>query len=390
MTTTRRLAAIALATCSVFALSATADTSALTGGQFSLVSAALAGNGNGNGGGHGGGNSGGHGGGHAGEHGGGKSAMATGHGKSGSAHGSNPIGNFVRGILGKDDKGGGKSGGKSGSKSATKSLAKTHAPASKTHGKSERSLAEVPVPAARPGKEKSFDAKLAGLHSLNRNFHAYLNSSDPRMAAIRDYVMASVDYEKAQAAVADAKASLDDAATAFAAQYDAILSGVETYDDYTYDSADLAALNDRYDYLASIDQADLETDQIDAINGELNALGSLLGTAEAADLEAAQADLTAAQDKAGTLEAEVSDEALTEALLAAANKNRVAEYGVDDYVDTEMLDWAKGILGVGDEYGKIDEIAAYMDEEATTDGSSTEDDTATVEDDTTIKEATAQ
>ena len=38
-----------------------------------------------------------------------------------------------------------------------------------------------------------------------------------------------------------------------------------------------------------------------------------------------------------------------------ANENRVREYG-DDYVDEEMLDWAKQVLGVGDYDGKIDEI----------------------------------
>ena len=42
-------------------------------------------------------------------------------------------------------------------------------------------------------KEKNFHAKLAGLNSLNRNYHAYLNSQSPRMASIRTFVLDSAD-----------------------------------------------------------------------------------------------------------------------------------------------------------------------------------------------------
>lgn len=53
-------------------------------------------------------------------------------------------------------------------------------------------LASVPLekPNTRP-----IQAKLAGLNSLNRNYRAYLNSSDPRIAAIRDYALAYATYE---------------------------------------------------------------------------------------------------------------------------------------------------------------------------------------------------
>ncbi|THV20921.1 hypothetical protein [Peteryoungia ipomoeae] len=50
------------------------------------------------------------------------------------------------------------------------------------------------VPREKP-KTRPIQAKLAGLNSLNRNYHAYLNSSDPRMAAIRDYAVAYATYE---------------------------------------------------------------------------------------------------------------------------------------------------------------------------------------------------
>ena len=40
-------------------------------------------------------------------------------------------------------------------------------------------------------------ANTAGLSSLNRNYHAYLNSSDPRMAAISAYAIAYAEFEAA-------------------------------------------------------------------------------------------------------------------------------------------------------------------------------------------------
>ena len=52
-------------------------------------------------------------------------------------------------------------------------------------------MTELPEMAPLPEvKEQNLNARLAGLHSLNRNYRAYLNSQDPRMAAIRDYVTA--------------------------------------------------------------------------------------------------------------------------------------------------------------------------------------------------------
>ncbi|MCL6706919.1 hypothetical protein M8R20_07900 [Pseudomonas sp. R2.Fl] len=38
---------------------------------------------------------------------------------------------------------------------------------------------------------------LAGLNSLNRNYHAYLNSNDPRMTAVSAYAVAYAEYELA-------------------------------------------------------------------------------------------------------------------------------------------------------------------------------------------------
>lgn len=68
------------------------------------------------------------------------------------------------------------------------------------------------VPLEKP-KIRPLEAKLAGLNSLNRNYRAYLNSSDPRMAAIRDYAVAYATYELANGVDAlPNDATLDDEA----------------------------------------------------------------------------------------------------------------------------------------------------------------------------------
>ena len=50
-----------------------------------------------------------------------------------------------------------------------------------------------------------------------------------------------------------------------------------------------------------------------------------------------------------------------DALLDAANKNRVAQYGEDNYVNDDVMNWAKDVLGVGDAVGKIDEVRDSID-----------------------------
>ncbi|WP_192803841.1 hypothetical protein [Sinorhizobium alkalisoli] len=44
-------------------------------------------------------------------------------------------------------------------------------------------------------KPKSVKSDTAGLSSLKRNYHAYLNSNDPRMAAISAYVISYAEFE---------------------------------------------------------------------------------------------------------------------------------------------------------------------------------------------------
>lgn len=129
---------------------------------LSDIAYAKGGNGNGNsGGGNGNGNGGGNGSGgsHAGgssNH--GKSSAAGTHGKSKDNHSSD--------------------------RPTLKSLF-TH---EKKHGAATKS--KVATSSAKAPK-----SDFAGMNSLNRNYHAYMNSNDPRMAAVSAYVMAYAEFE---------------------------------------------------------------------------------------------------------------------------------------------------------------------------------------------------
>lgn len=199
----------------------------------SLVAYAKGGNGGGNGG--GGGN------GHGGK-GAGKSSASTSKSTSGSkrhvGQSKDPIAATLDNLFGKKKK------------SDTKKAV------TRTERKPARKAAVATTETAAVKPEK---AKLAGLNSLKRNYHAYMNSSDPRMVALSAYALAYAQFE--------------------------LENGTE---------------------VSPTDPA-------------------------------------------------LGDEALREALLAAANPNRVEQYG-DDYIDEATLTWAKDVLGVGPSVGKIDEI----------------------------------
>lgn len=267
-----------------------------------------------------------------------------------------------------DDNGKGKGGGaeKSGGKSASagnlldtllsggKPENRKAKPAVEKGAKSSKKAKSVDVaaldtPGGKPVKEKNLNARLAGLNSLNRNYHAYLSSQSPRMALIRDYVLASANADLAGDAL---KAAADKAALSQAA-LDAALAAIEPFDG----SAPVAdptadALQARLDELNGMEPP-VDPAQLDAFNAEKQALSDALAAADKlATDEQAVADAQAAADAAavGTTDAD-----LKEALMAAANKNRVAEYG-DDYINDQVMDWAKDVLGVGDAYGKIDQV----------------------------------
>ena len=302
-------------------------------GSFDLSSAHARGNGNGGGNGNGSGNGGGHGN-------GGKAEKGE-RGKSASA--KDRSGSSSRATASKERK--------SSSKVKTANSERVRGP------RVAALPAAVELPEAKPIKEKNFRAKLAGLNSLNRNYHAYLNSQAPRMAGIQAFVMASAQLDIATAELAAANSTV----AAAQVNFDSLLSNTEItpYDDAVgiYDDPTLAELEDRLEHLNSVTVA---PEDEEAWAAEVDALEGLLESTEAtalADAEKAAADAQLAADEAA---AGTDDEALRQALLDAANENRVAQYG-DDYVDDEMMDWAKDLLGVGDDFGKIDEVRESLE-----------------------------
>jgi len=222
----------------------------IASGSVELSSAyAKGGNGGGNGGGHGGGHSS-HGG--SGAH--GKSADARGHGKSGDVR-TGARHDKLLAAIGKETK--------AEKRRSRIDDVKTAKAAAKSLREEQVAIPDtVTLPTAKP-EDRNLHARLAGLNSLQRNYHAYLNSQSPRMAGIAAFVMAS-------------------------------------------------------------------------------------------------AQLALAQTPSEELLAATDDEALKQALLDAANKNRVAQYG-DDYVNDDVMDWAKDVLGVGDAFGKIDEVQETLE-----------------------------
>ena len=214
--------------------------------------------------------------------------------------------------------------------------------------------ADVPLPGIKP---KNFNAKLAGLNSLKRNYHAYLNSNSPRMAAISAFVMASAEFDLAQEKVTVARADLADAEADFA---DAVhAAGLTPYDGAlgVYDNPTVESLTDR---LNDLKEATVAAEDLADWEAEVAAVEGLLDSAQADAVADADTSLDEAERVAEAAAIGTDDEALKAALLDAANRNRVAEYG-DDYVDQDMMDWAKDLLGVGDAYGKIDQVRETLE-----------------------------
>jgi hypothetical protein len=127
------------------------------------IAYAKGGNGNGNSGGGGNGNGGGHGNSSGGNHAGessshGNSSAAATHGKSKDHDSSDRP--TLRSLFTHEKKSG----------AATKSKVATTSP-------------------------KASRSEFAGMNSLNRNYHAYMHSNDPRMAAVSAFVMAYAEFE---------------------------------------------------------------------------------------------------------------------------------------------------------------------------------------------------
>ena len=199
--------------------------------------------------------------------------------------------------------------------------------------------ADAPLPEVKP---KIFNAKLAGLNSLKRNYHAYLNSQSPRMAAISAFVVNSAEFDLAREDVVRADMALAEAEADFADAVD--VAAPVPYDGAigVYDNPTVDSLTQR---LSDLNNAVVAEEDLAAWSAEKATVESLLDSAEAEAVAEAETSLDKAELSAEAASVGTDDQALEAALLDAANKNRVAQYG-EDYVDDEMMDWAKDLLGV--------------------------------------------
>lgn len=258
--------------------------------------------------------------------------------------------------------GGGSDGSPGGSGESHGKSAESHGNSAKSDGGADSGVA-VATASRKTGQgaqsEQNLHAQLAGLNSLKRNVNGLMNSADPRMEGIREFVLAGAalegaldDLEKAKAAYEDAKDAYFDLLGTFS---------LSPYDDDpdAYSDVSVPALEERLADLRDLDLADDDPDY-DAWLAEIESLENAIPALEASEELAALTDADEALDDAAeaakTAEGATDDEALKEALLLAANDNRVAQYG-DDYVTDDILDWAKSVLGVGDANGAID---AYL------------------------------
>ncbi len=246
-------------------------------------------------------------------------------------------------------------------KSSNRSASRSSGSSRNFHlSKSERAtLANVGViPTESPiVKEKNFNAKLARLNSLKRNYYAFQNSNDPHLASIVSFLEATESYESR---AADLKALKDDLTSAQELLSES-LAAIEAHDEFSYEGLTSEELEARLSELDSTDTTDYSDEQIQALESERDALATALESDNYSTFKDAEAAYMDEKDSIAELESQTSDEALKQALLDMANENRVREYG-DDYVDEEMLDWAKQTLGISDGEEEIDQAGDATDD----------------------------
>lgn len=173
-------------------------------------------------------------------------------------------------------------------------------------------------------REKSLHAVLGRINSIGRNLNGIMNSKDPHLAGIRNYIVNSAELAKAETAADAAHATYD---AALADYTDAGLTG---------DPA--TTLSQLTSAVASADATTAAAlyEQIDLTNALLAASNELV----ASEARVAQYTILA------------SDASLVDALAAMSNHKLS---GGD--ISAETLEWSKAVLGVGDATGAID---AYM------------------------------
>jgi hypothetical protein len=108
---------------------------------------------------------------------------------------------FAASVFAKGGNGGGNGGGGNGGNGGGHDggSGKTSSGKAGDHGKSSQKAQRKDRTKTKTSKVSVTGdaAKTPGLRSLNRNYHAYLNSKDPRMAAVAAYALAYAEFEVA-------------------------------------------------------------------------------------------------------------------------------------------------------------------------------------------------
>jgi hypothetical protein len=291
-----------------------------------LSSAAVAGNGNGNGNGGDGGNGNGNGGGQ------GNSGGDQGNsGNSGSGNGS------------------GNDGGNGNSRASRNATTETSGSVGTGKGQSRAKTGATEIASAEGDspreRTRNLKAELAGLNSLKRNINGLMNSSDPRMDGIREFIVASVALSAAEDEAEAAKKAFLDAQ----GEYRDILSDYDLPNGTT--PAMLREQIDAFvipvdnpatpeDESEGADEALLEKERLEGALVALSAQWEVLVAASKTYEDEAE-ELAEAQEAAGP-------EAFDKALLEAANRNRKSN---PDYLTDDIRKWASNVVdGLVDDY----------------------------------------
>ncbi|MDX1782025.1 MAG: hypothetical protein R3256_11975 [Thalassovita sp.] len=265
----------------------------------------------------------------------------------------------------KDGKGGGKKKEKKSKPSNRAGAAKKTKPATKPV---KTSAVKASAPQAAP-KPKNLHAQLKGLNSLKRNINGLMNSSDPKMAGFRDFVIAAALLEQKKAAAADAQTAYDAALAAYAE--------MATQNGYDADPVNaLTALNDQmtaltgaepaaddpaYADAAAYDAAHAEWEaQVTALQGQIETVNGAITSINTTYGALAGAEVAVETATAGTTEDD-----LTAAIVAGMQASGQSGFTADD-ITPEMMEWISTQLGVDDAEGAIDAYLEQMAETETT------------------------
>lgn len=244
----------------------------------------------------------------------------------------------------------GKSGNKAGGKSASKG-GKSGATGLGKGASGDVKLAKAGPKSDAEPREKNVHAQLKSLNSLNRNINGLMNSSDPKMAGFRAFVVAGAlaastqkeldaqleaygikagEFEDAADALgisSDPEQALIDIADAREELGDAPAAGEDGYDDWVAASK-------------SLDDAETAANGLIADSGEIEKTEEKL---------------------AGYQEAS-SEEAMTAAMVEGLNAT--GQNVTEDDMTDEMKAWVADKLGVDESDGLIDDYATKMEAEA--------------------------